>query len=387
MRLDASTGNTLQRNVFAGLEGGVAGGGQRTGGQPGPAVALHLSADALDNAVALDNRVGDDPLVYLSGAACTDVRDLVLDGPLAPTNLGKLVLRGCEGVEVSGNVVTGYAAGDGETRAPQDAGSTGATAVGIRLIGGADLVLDGNEVRGISGGRGGPHLTYEGNRCNGGGTGGLSRGIYVTDVAGLTSAHNVVHGISGGSPGASTGCGSRPGSAIAYQLGASTDVSSTGDLVHTVSGWGAQGIVSTDRSTASVFGATVHGLDRYEDDEPCSGVRAASGSTLDVSHTLVSAVEGAAVDRAGDAGVVRVAWSVFWSNGAPVAGEVEIGPGGIVAAPDGCYCAEAGGDFRLREGSPCVDAGPCPEDPENEACHLDLGYTGQRDEIERCPAR
>lgn len=265
---------------------------------------------------------------------------------------------------VTGNLVEHVVGANGA------AGARGGAAYGIRLIGGAALEVTDNEVRDVRGGAGGRSDSRIDADFHGppAGIGGSGAGIAVEGAV-ATLVDNQIADVAGGAPGRRVaGAAAAPGRADGLRADSEVDV--TRLLVTEVSGSPGVGVGVAPDGDVSLAQATIYGVDG-------SGVLAEGEVTVVDSIIAHCAQSGASVGPEGSAVVRNTA---LWSNGVDV--DVGVVPRDVLALAeeDGaspCLCDPELDDYRLRAGSPCVDAGaaasPCELEP---ACPVDLGHTG-----------
>ena len=391
VRLSASAGNTLSGNTFANVAGAEGGWAIREGrrtelqGTAGAGYGVWLGPESLDNVIEDTNTLDGDPVVYLHGAEGVVVEGYRLTAPSNPTNLGKIVLIGCQNATVRGNEVRSFRAGGGASARSAGHGSPGLEATGILVRDSRAVTVLDNVVSAIAGGQGG--LGYGDGFV--GGNGGAAAALRLERSAGATLSGNAIHGIEGGEPGLlrdwhGSGPYSYPGPAYGILVISSENVHSANDLVFDASGDAARGFqLQGETPGATITNATVHGA---RGDSDGTGIRVESGAGAVVKNTIVASCSHHGIwNHPGNAALdLRVSYSDAWGN--PAGDLVNVRQGLEVIAADPLFEGDdlaAPADFALDDGSPAIDAGDpgsaCdaePPPPGGGDCRIDLGHLG-----------
>ncbi len=226
--------NRVLGNRFARISGGASGTPGLLGwrGHPGVGFGVFFAwrmlgtrDGALANEVTDTNTVDGDPVVFCSGQRGAVLSGYRLLADSNPTNLGKIVLIGCDDARVEGNVV-GNVRGDTGVRGtregyPDPTGSLGvvvaeahlgADAQGILVADADDVQVVGNTVTDVVGGAGGGPSMLSGfcASLTSGLRGGGGSGIRAVGTRRLGLADNVVARVAGG-PGGLGGSDGGPG--------------------------------------------------------------------------------------------------------------------------------------------------------------------------------
>ncbi|MHC4837881.1 MAG: MopE-related protein [Planctomycetota bacterium] len=234
IRLDGAN-NRLLGNAMVGLRGGPAGAPSPDGhaAQPGNAVGIFLNVDALsvrepnlDNEIAPTNTVDGEAIHY-----CFEQDDFVLDGrtltaDVNPTNLGKVVVVGCDGAAIRDTTIAAFDGPLGTVGTRFSDIRPGGDAAGLLIVDSADVRVTGSTIRDIRGGHGG-QAPYQNDLCSSytsGNQGGRGSGVRLVGVTDGLLEDNLIQSVRGGdgSPGAHVGgSGANGGTAAGFDLAGS----------------------------------------------------------------------------------------------------------------------------------------------------------------------
>ncbi len=211
----AGANNRLFGNRLDLIRGGAGGVGGFLGpgaapGAPGAGFGVHLRAatigrmePSLDHLITESNLVDGEPIIYRFDEAGVRIEGRTLTGGSNPTNLGKIVLIGCDGAEIRDNEVANFIGETGHTGTAFRDVFPGGRGVGILVADSAEVLITGNEVRDIEGGRGGGGATSVEicGRHASGASGGPGAGVQLIDVTRSTLLDNTLGLIRGGQGG------------------------------------------------------------------------------------------------------------------------------------------------------------------------------------------
>lgn len=89
----------------------------------------------------------------------------------------------------------------------------------------------------------------------------------------------------------------------------------------------------------------------------------------DIRNNIITSNQGYGVYIQGD--TIDISYNDLWGNPSSTGGSVRQGPGSLNLAPE--YVDSAANDFRLRPGSPCIDAGDPSSPPDPDSTRADMG--------------
>ncbi|MCB9539803.1 MAG: right-handed parallel beta-helix repeat-containing protein [Myxococcales bacterium] len=238
--------NRVVGNRFARIDGGGAGLPGAVGEASPPGVGfgvffawqtLSTRDGALANEVTDTNEVDGDPVVFCSGQRGAVLGGYRLLADSNPTNLGKIVVIGCDAARIEGNVV-GNVRGDSGVRGTREGyadpanlgrgiliaeAHLGADAQGILVADADDVQVVGNTIADVIGGAGGGPTMLSGfcASLTSGRRGGTGAGVRAVGTRRLTLRENEVTRVAGGAGGvggSDGGPGGRGGDAAGVAL-------------------------------------------------------------------------------------------------------------------------------------------------------------------------
>ncbi len=353
--------------VVEGLAGGL---GAGLGGL-GPVFGYELLGDTEGLLVDASNAVHGQPL-YLNDGTGADilVEGLRVHRAVPASNLGQIVVRRVRGVVLRDNHLSGVIGGTGPTLARRLEGPfTGESVIGIHLAATSGLTrVEGNHVASLTGGRGGS--TSSPAAAPGGGAIGLR---IESCEGGIVLEHNAFVDLVGGGGGRGGAVGQHlgdqgPATAILVTDSSfearNTLVASMGSdpAVEQGRGFDLRGV-----SDVVIRDASLYRL-------PFAGVVVSDGSRAIALYDTIFESALHPVWAAGNEGVLHGERLAYTGDEPPPGEDL------LLLGRDGCFEAPREGDFRLREGSPCVDAGDpsaaCDEEPRGDGglCRRDIGH-------------